>query len=79
MADAGCCISLLRTLILQLTVETAVETLTNLSYVVSLSTAPEDQSSLNFGVIVTLFNITSNMLDSTTGTKLEEKEEIEVS
>ncbi len=78
MTDAGCCISLC-TLILQLTFETAVETLTKLSDVVSLSTAPEDQSSLNFGVIVTLFNITSNMLDSTTGTKLEEKEEIEVS
>ncbi len=63
----------------QLTVETAVMTLSNLSDVVSVSTAPEDQISLNFGVIVTLFNVTSNLLDSTTDTNLEEKEGIEVS
>ena len=44
----------------------------------SVSTAPEDQSDLNFGVIVTLFNETSNLLDSNDGDELEEEDEIEV-
>ena len=45
----------------------------------SVSTAPEDQSDLNFGVIVTLFNETSNLLDSPESDELEEEDEIEVS
>ena len=44
----------------------------------SVSTAPEDQSDLNFGVVVTLFNETSNLLDSTDSNELEEGDEIEV-
>ena len=37
-----------------------------------------DQSDLNFGVIVTIFNETSNLLDSTVSDELEEEDEIEV-